>query len=140
MASKRRIVPKSLMTENDHNAPADRRSSEHAFDELRELNIRHVAQERRALIRSRGYWITFALACGICAVQAFNTGGQTVALWATPVLVYLAWRAWRRARFLSSQLRQSALPHPELPPSFAGLSDGSQQVTNLQRLVDKRPS
>lgn len=112
-------------------------------DELEEAKILRVVRERRAQVRTRGYYLVLMLACWVMAgqlawvaVSALRLKGfHVLALGhfaAAAALLLLGWAMRRRAAAMAQKIRGSALPEPQKPPDFTGLSDGSQHAKNLE--------
>ncbi|HEX4124101.1 MAG TPA: hypothetical protein VHY37_05185 [Tepidisphaeraceae bacterium] len=125
----------------------------HAHDEARReaelsaLRIRAVATERRAVVRTRSYWIILLLALCIASVKLFMMasslfGESHSKHWMEPLAYVLAavvclsaapWPIWK-IRALNAELRKPMLEEPTTPPDFSTLSDGSQRWKNLEQL------
>lgn len=117
-------------------------------DELEESNIRRIVRARRALVRTRGYYIAFLLACVIGIVQLsarlYRGAAQVEMIGYAAALVLLLLIAstfFRRLQATSAKLKESALADPATPPDFDSLSDGSQHTDNLEDFggADKNP-
>lgn len=116
-------------------------------DELDGLKIRQIAQLRRATYRSRSYAIIAAAACAVVGVQLgiMAAGNVRQAGWGIRPIAYLLILAGLlalgayfvgRARELHREASAARLPEPSAPPNFTTLSDGSQQVSNLEQIRD----
>lgn len=113
--------------------------------ELEERRIRQIVRSRRAAVRMRGWYIVGMLACVILAAQQLGwfvtavvrdaRGAQQVArIPLALVLLAGAVSLRKRVRRLTAELRRHGLSEPTTPPDFTSLSDGSQQVRNLEKL------
>lgn len=122
---------------------------QHEHD-LEGQRIQQIVRARRALVRTRGWCITSALACLILAVQqiiwllaALARGPwnaqQTARLSLAVVLLAVAAILHPRISRLSSELHHKSLPDPLTPPDFSPLSDGSQHARNLESLDENEP-
>ena len=116
---------------------------EQRADEIEELAIRRIVKERRAMVRTRGYYIVLAVACCVAALQALVLLAKDVLIggWNPRLLIYpagalaaliLAWEMRKRVREVGEQMRSSRMRDPETPPDFTHLSDGSQSLRNLE--------
>lgn len=114
-------------------------------EEIEAVAIRRIVQERRALLRTRGYYLVLTWACIAVAAQmiwmmvhALIVGGwqnwQVIYPAAALFLVMLARDMWVRAQKLGAQVRASSLTQPTAPPDFTQLSDGSQKWKDLENL------
>jgi hypothetical protein len=114
-------------------------------EEIEAAAIRRIVQERRALLRTRGYCLVLTWACVALAAQmmwmmvrALIGGGWQNWLVIYPAagifLLMVGRDLWMRARKLGEQVRKSALPEPSSPPDFKDLSDGSQKWKDLDQL------
>jgi hypothetical protein len=111
--------------------------------ELDGLRIRQLSTLRRAAYRSRSYAIIAAGACAVVAAQLVLLTIRHVRTlgWSAQAIGYVllvpvaAWGAWYflgRAMALHRETRRTLLTNPTQPPDFSTLSDGSQQVKNLE--------
>jgi hypothetical protein len=126
-------------------AGAEEPRREDRDDEIEAAAIRRIVVERRALLRTRGYYLVLTWACVALAAQmmwmmahALTNGGWQNWLVIYPAaalfLLVMGRDLWMRARKLGEQVRKSALAEPSLPPDFKDLSDGSQKWNNLDQL------
>jgi hypothetical protein len=108
---------------------------------LSAARVRMLSQRRRAMVRTRSFaligvfgMLGLGLACvlRVSAVANWTVRGAYVLL--AGFALWGAWRMWIKAGGLSKQLARSDLDEPESPPSFEGLSDGSQQWRNLEEI------
>ncbi|GEM_PF-1340168 len=122
--------------------------SQHEGPNLEGHRIQQIVRARRAVLRTRGWYITAAIACLILAVQqvvwliaALPRGPwdapQTARLSLAVVLMAVAMLLRERIGRLSSELHHKSLPDPVSPPDFSSLSDGSQHARNLHNLDNK---
>lgn len=113
-------------------------------DELEEVKIKRVVRDRRAMLRTRGYYLALMVGAWVGGAQAIwsawgqRSSGQGLMLIAYAMIalacVLLGWEMWRRAREMSARLSAMKMPEPQKPPDFTGLSDGSQHVRNLEQM------
>ncbi len=117
-------------------------------DELSALHIRNVTVARRAAIRSFSYMM---VAIGACVVTAGRLVEMTClhvwhhapgvirpigyVLGAIAALIAI-WPLWRRAAAFKEESHRSAIVEPSAPPDLSTLSDGSQQVRNLEEISE----
>jgi DNA-directed RNA polymerase subunit RPC12/RpoP len=113
--------------------------------ELDAGRIQQVSRLRTAAMRSRSYCL---IGCGAFVIAAIDLVWRaarrlvedqdllrpTAYLLAATILEWLAWRMWSKSKTISRELRQMLSADPSTKPDFAGLSDGSQVVENLQQL------
>ncbi len=109
--------------------------------ELEEIKIRRVVRERRALVRTRSYYLVILLACMLFSVQlvvrAVQAGSinQVIGYIAGATLLLLIARTMvGKFREISARINRSDLQEPTTPPDFTPLSDGSQHARNLEDL------
>lgn len=134
-----------LVVVNDEDETESAQEQHPADGEIEEAKIRRIVRDRRALVRTRTYYIVVLTACLVLAVQVAircvvaMRAGDSAALamgWGAGVLLLL----WigvmmpARIRELSTRINMSDLGQPETPPDFSGLSDGSQHARNLDEL------
>jgi hypothetical protein len=111
--------------------------------ELDGLRIRQLAALRRGAYRTRSFAIVAAAACAVTVAQlvwmtvrhvrGLGWGVRPIAyLVLVPIAVGGAWYFLSRAIAAHQEAKQSALAQPTQPPDFSMLSDGSQQVKNLE--------
>ena len=116
-----------------------------AEDELSSLHIRQISALRRGAYRARSYCIigmgvlvVGAMQLLIMAAQRVRSSGWHLLemgfVCAAIAALIFSWRLAGRVRALTHELRQPLLPEPSEPPDFSTLSDGSQQVRNLEKM------
>ncbi len=130
-----------IVDDHLHEEPATPPAEE---QEVEEVRIRRIVRERRAQVRTRSYYLVVVLACAVLAVQlvvrlvpAWRSGNIREAVgWiaGAVLLLVVAWSLVGRVRELTHEINTSALPTDTPPPSFEGLSDGSQHRRNLEKL------
>jgi hypothetical protein len=139
----------AMLIIDDHTdeAPDDSELDEQEELELEGQRIQQIVRSRRAVVRTRGWYIAAAIACLVLAVQeiiwliaamrliAWNME-QTARLSLAVVLLALVVIMGERIGRLSAELHRRSLPEPMTPPDFSSLSDGSQQARNLEKLED----
>jgi len=120
-------------------------------EELDGLRIRQISTLRRAVYRTRSYFVIAGGACFVTAIQLatmiYHRAAQTRLrmplsdgmLLAGYVLLMLAalggaFYFERRIVALTRELRKPTLENPENTPDFSPLSDGTQHVQNLENL------
>jgi hypothetical protein len=114
--------------------------------ELDSMRIRKVIQLRRSAIRARTYAIVVLICCLVMAAQLILTDFQEVGLygwdrWAIlyaisgGALVIIATIASYKAKAFHIESNISSQIDSEHAPHFDALSDGSQRVKNLERMI-----
>lgn len=115
--------------------------------DLSEMRIRQIANLRRGAYRSRSWLIVGIVACIVGAAQLVflaiqgRRHGLRIApafdgITAVAALMICAYFI-RRVRELSREIRESKQQDPPEPPDLSTLSDGSQQLGNLERLANQ---
>ena len=142
--------------ERENDEPEDDEASAlNRQEELHYLRIRQaVLTERRALARTRTWYIVGTAGFAVAAVQmlvlAYKYVYTSGAGWRLRPVGYvlgaltacLAAVIWlQRIRAINAELRRPALEEPETPPDFSTLGDGSERWKNLEAMHERaRPS
>lgn len=131
--------------EADDEEPLRRRE-----EELSGRRIRQVAVAKRAAIKTRSYLIVALWACVVITIQLTILTAERIqedGFGLRPGL-YLTFAAvcglgaiyfYRKAREVRREIESNQLAGPEIEPDFSTLSDGSQRVTNLERMTQSDP-
>jgi predicted RNA-binding Zn-ribbon protein involved in translation (DUF1610 family) len=126
----------------------DSQDQQFSEQELEEINIRRIVRERRAMIRTRSYYLVGLVACAVMALQfAINAGmlirdrgfSRRATMWLLLIVaaVILGLDMLKRIRTVNAEMAKPLLEEPKAPPDFTALSDGSQHAKNLEKLDEQ---
>lgn len=125
-------------------AAAEAENTKSHEEELSGLKIRQLSRKKRAAIRTRSYFLIGGFACIVAAAELIYLLIKRIQHqmpgWEQPVgfvafaLALLLISPWffRRAAAWKAESERSSLEEPADAPDFSTLSDGSQQVKNLE--------
>ena len=134
-----------VINDDDADAEQDQSQQEQPSDELESLKIHQIVRVRRALIRTRTYYLAAGVTALAGAVQVlYMLWRDWRALgWSPriqmyvgliPILLIVAWTMYRRMQVFSELINKPLQEDPTTPPNFDHLSDGSQHLRNLDDL------